>query len=207
MNERETSAEIDAAAANWAVRVDDDSLDAAGQAELDAWLSGDIRRRGSFARAQAMLLHARRAKALGAGFDPDAYVAQHGDRPADAPGAIEAPTRRRFLLWAGSASAVAASGVGVVWLGLGLPSEAYATQRGEVRLVPLADGSRMTLNTASRAEIRFSRSERRVVLTDGEALFDVAKDAARPFYVVAGDVQVPRPIRAQRVDQACVIVQ
>lgn len=195
MDRRESSAEIDAAASEWAIRVDHAPLSPDAQAALDGWLGADIRRRGAFARAQAMLEHARRAKALGPDFDPDGYLAAHGAvAAADAPavhrdGPIE-PERRRFLRWGGSAAAAVVLAGVATWFGFDGSSEAYATTRGEVRLVPLNDGSQMTLNTATRAQVRFSQRERQVELASGEALFDVAKDAGRPFVVVAGDMTV-----------------
>lgn len=195
MSRRESSAEIDAAAAEWAVRIDHASLAPDDRAALDLWLGADVRRRGALARAQAMLIHARRTKALGMDFDPDAYLAAQGDGAESDMSAIfqesvTEPERRRFLRWGGSvAAAVAAVGL-VSWFGLDGDSEAYATTRGEVRLVPLNDGSQMTLNTATRAQVRFSQKERQVELASGEALFDVAKDAGRPFVVVVGDMTV-----------------
>jgi transmembrane sensor len=46
------------------------------------------------------------------------------------------------------------------------------------------------LNTDSAATIRYGNKERLVVLNSGEADFEVAHDAARPFRVVAGSAQV-----------------
>ena len=56
---------------------------------------------------------------------------------------------------------------------------------GEQRLVRLADGSRVRLDTHSRIEVRLHAGERDVTLTEGQAFFEVAKDAARPFLVTA----------------------
>jgi transmembrane sensor len=87
---------------------------------------------------------------------------------------------------AAAAAAVAVTaGAGLQWRGTH-----FRTRLGEVRLVPLPDGSSMTLNTASRATIAFSKTERRVHLVEGEAIFDVAKDARRPFLVEAADTHV-----------------
>lgn len=65
----------------------------------------------------------------------------------------------------------------------------YATNLGEIRRVPLTDGSVMTINSASSVAVRMERQARRVNLTQGEAWFDVAKSAARPFVVEAGAVR------------------
>ncbi|WP_334163928.1 FecR family protein [Phenylobacterium sp.] len=67
---------------------------------------------------------------------------------------------------------------------------AYDTGVGEQRLVVLDDGSRVRLNTDSRVRVRFARDARRVELLRGQAFFEVAHDAARPFTVDAGSAEV-----------------
>jgi transmembrane sensor len=62
----------------------------------------------------------------------------------------------------------------------------YGTDVGEQRIVKLADGSIVTLNTRSRIKVRLEREQRLVELTEGEALFEVAHDVHRPFRVLAG---------------------
>ncbi len=57
---------------------------------------------------------------------------------------------------------------------------------GELKVVPLGDGSVVTINTSSRVAVRFTLSQRRVEVLSGQANFAVAKDAARPFIVSAG---------------------
>ena len=74
MSKRETSSEIDEAAAFWATRIDEAGLDDAGRAAFDGWLEGDVRRIGAFARAQAVLVHVKRAKALGSAFEPATFA-------------------------------------------------------------------------------------------------------------------------------------
>ncbi|WP_157219181.1 FecR family protein [Flavisphingomonas formosensis] len=66
----------------------------------------------------------------------------------------------------------------------------YATAVGEQRLVPLEDGSRVRLDTATRLTVRFSSRERRIDLLAGQAYFEVAHDPARPFNVQVGDARV-----------------
>jgi transmembrane sensor len=66
----------------------------------------------------------------------------------------------------------------------------YATQTGEQRTVTLTDGSMVQLNSQSRLRVSFSEQERRVELIDGQALFEVAKNPARPFVVVSGTTSV-----------------
>ena len=61
----------------------------------------------------------------------------------------------------------------------------YRTAVGERRTVKLADGSIVTLNTASIVRVPRWGAERLVELVRGEAYFQVAKDHAHPF-IVAG---------------------
>ena len=63
----------------------------------------------------------------------------------------------------------------------------YATGFGELEEVDLGEGSIATLNTASLIKQDFTDEARKIELLRGQASFDVAKDAERPFTVYAGD--------------------
>lgn len=69
-------------------------------------------------------------------------------------------------------------------------SVAHATRVGERSTVTLSDGSILTLNTNSAAVVAFDEHERKITLTRGQALFEVAKNQNRPFVVDAGDRRV-----------------
>jgi transmembrane sensor len=64
------------------------------------------------------------------------------------------------------------------------------TRHGELLSRRLADGSILRLNTDSAAAVRYSDSERLVTLTSGQAEFEVAHEANRPFRVRAGSAEV-----------------
>lgn len=66
----------------------------------------------------------------------------------------------------------------------------YRTSVGEQRKITLADGSMLTLNTNSRAAVQYEDNARGVTLLQGQALFEVAHDASRPFVVTAGDRRI-----------------
>lgn len=66
----------------------------------------------------------------------------------------------------------------------------YNTGPGEVRTLQLSDGSRVQLNTRSALTVNFNDRQRKLVLTRGEAYFDVAKDPQRPFIVDLGDSSI-----------------
>jgi transmembrane sensor len=70
------------------------------------------------------------------------------------------------------------------------PQAVYATAKGQRLTVRLADGTRVHLAGATRIMARFDADSRNVVMTSGEAAFNVAHDAKRPFTVAVGDRRV-----------------
>ena len=88
--------------------------------------------------------------------------------------------------------AVAASLLTVTVVGGWLYSQrgTYSTGTGEQRSVRLEDGSIMELNSRSRARVRYAKHERTVEMLEGQAFFQVAKDAARPFIVRSDSTSV-----------------
>lgn len=63
----------------------------------------------------------------------------------------------------------------------------FVTSVGEQRTVALEDGSVISLNAQSSVRVDFSPQSRDVHLHDGQALFSVVHDKARPFRVHVGD--------------------
>ena len=98
----------------------------------------------------------------------------------------------RWLGGLGAAAAAAAVAITVAPWGelLPQPDTLYTTAKGESRTLQLADGSRVDLNTDSHISVRLEKDARRVTVHDGQALFDVAHDSARPFLITAGDETV-----------------
>ncbi|PXA83451.1 iron dicitrate transport regulator FecR [Nostoc sp. 3335mG] len=165
---------IDDLACQWAARIER-GLDDAEQAALEAWMYADRRHRGALLRAQAALSLLDRGRALG---------------PIEEEAADEAPApdRRWFLKFGGGAMAAAiAGGVGLKLWPKGTP---ISTGIGEIRRMPLADGSVAVVNSASRLRVAFTRERRDIELAEGEAWFEVAHNRARPFTVHAGPVRV-----------------
>lgn len=79
---------------------------------------------------------------------------------------------------------------GLGWLDPAYQRQSYASAIGERRVLELADGSRMTLDSNSRATVEWHLRSRRVELQAGQALFDVSKTVFRPFQVEAGATRV-----------------
>jgi transmembrane sensor len=181
----DSSRNIDETASDWTARLDRGQLTPGEEAELEAWLQGDPRRRGALLRAQAIALKSESAQALGPRFDPADFAPP---APADKGGI----SRRRTLIWAGSAVA----GATLIAVGVSMPAAGttISTGRGELRLVPLKDGSTVMLNTDTSIRIRDGVDERRVTLLKGEAFFSVARGRMKPLVV---EVDGRRLITAQ----------
>lgn len=172
MIDRESAADIEAQAARWVVRADQGDLSGQARAELEAWLTADPRRRGAFARAEAAWSLMDRARAFGV-----------------EPTAPEPKLRvdRRGLL---AGLGVAAAACAAIVVGPRLFSARYGTALGEIRRVPLADGSMAAINTDTEIDVAMTPRLRQVKIDRGEAWFEVAKDAGRPFVVRSGPVRV-----------------
>jgi len=99
----------------------------------------------------------------------------------------ETPAPRAFtmLRWAAAAAVLVVVLVGVVVWRWSPREELYTTAVGERRVVVLPDQSRVTLNTATRVRVAYSKSLRSIVLEQGEATFSVARDTDHPFEVKA----------------------
>jgi transmembrane sensor len=105
-------------------------------------------------------------------------------------------SRRRFLqpafAVAGAAAVLGGAGYFAWQQLLAQPQwrQAFATERGQQKDIPLPDGSRLRLDTATRVEVVLYRQRREVRLHEGQAVFSVQADAARPFEVLAGPLRV-----------------
>lgn len=118
--------------------------------------------------------------------------------PAPAPVEVSDTRPRRAarrLGWrwsvAGASFAAVAGGL-AVWVApqMGPTAQAYETRVGELRAVPLADGSVVTLDADSALTVKLGRNGRDVSLARGRAHFEVAHAASRPFRVTAGGALV-----------------
>lgn len=158
-------------AARWTARMDAGGWSAHDESELQAWLAAHPMHGGALLQAQA------------AWISTDLKVAQ--DVAGDAPAASR--FSRRGIVAAGGGLIAASLAGGLIW---GTSALQYATGVGEIRRVPLADGSVAAINTASRIAVRVDAKRRNVALEAGEAWFQVAKDPERPFVVDAGRVRV-----------------
>ena len=160
----ETADRIEAAAARWLARHDAGPLDEADARAFDDWCAGDPRRLGAFVRLEAVSARLDRAGAL-AGM----------------------PVQAR-LSWFYPAVGIAAALALAVWPASYavhdlLKTEHFSTDIGQQYRAALPDGSLVELNTATKVAVELKPDAREVRLPRGEAMFEVAHDAKRPFVV------------------------
>jgi transmembrane sensor len=153
-------------------------------AQLQVWIARPVNRR-------AML----EMQSVWEGLDVLSVLAAPFPKVPAAPAQI-LPKRPKLV----AAAAVAALAIGVgVWLsvsGLRSPAsvdaqapieaQAYASAIGEHRTIPLSDGSVLALNSNTLVEVAYTSRLRSLTLHRGEAHFEVAHNAARPFIVDVG---------------------
>lgn len=107
----------------------------------------------------------------------------------------------RLSLWGRIAAVcvvlIMSMGVGVGGFFLGKGTSSYATNALEVRTdvgersrVTLPDGTEVVTNAVSKLRYEQTTSGERSVYLDGEAFFEVAKDAEHPFVVHTSDMSV-----------------
>jgi transmembrane sensor len=179
---------LEEAAASWIVEREEGF--APGRAEAFAeWLGLDPRHAEALARVQSTLALLEEMPAVRAPLE--ARIGRTAERkPEPAP---IVPVGR-FIPWAWAAGLAAALIFGAVawWIrpGQALAPQTYATNASEPQRVALSDGSVVDLNSNSRLQVQFSKGVRRVTLSAGEAHFQVADNAARPFIVSANGVSV-----------------
>ena len=161
------------AAAGWIVRLGRPTTGETDWLAFDAWLDASEAHRTAYDEAMALWSE------LGAA---------GSDLAAAMPARLAPPANvgRRWAIAGGLAAAALAVAV-VPWADLTAKTVTYQTAKAERRIVTLADGTRIDMNAGSRLTVRLGSKVRRVTMDDAEAVFDVAKDASRPFLITAGD--------------------
>ncbi len=162
----------------WLVRLQRDDVSGDDAVDFEIWLAADAGNAVAYRRALA-LWHEFEASA-------DAVLATLADDGRKLRAEVRRGPTRRWLAGAGGFAIAAGLAVAVVGPMVSEPSvQTYATGKGQHQRVTLADGSVVDLNAETRLSVSFSGKARQVTLGDGEAIFDVVHDAARPFTVAA----------------------
>jgi transmembrane sensor len=208
-NEEQVRVAIAEQAAGWLVANDEGPLDARESAALAAWLKASPVHVEEFLRVSVLARDLREART-----DPEysletvlARARAEDDIPVRPPlwPRVIAPVRsmssRRWLTAAVTMAAVVGLSLGLpsLWrvrpvapvpVGVGTTTLHFETGHGEQLSRRLEDNSLLHLNTDGAVTVRFSKTERLVTLTSGQAEFEVAHDPARAFRVLTGSAEV-----------------
>lgn len=160
-------------AAAWVVRLEAADLGDAEALAFDAWLSASPENALAFDDALSV---SQAYAAVGPAVATQLSARRVASRPD-----------RRTVMGFGAAAAAALVAIVAAPQLTGPATDTYETAKGEHRTVRLDDGSTVELNGGTRLTVRFARDGRHVTLAEGQAIFDVAHDARRPFLVAAGD--------------------
>ena len=167
-----------------------DALPAAGIAQLRADLDRDLR----VEQQSARMAGSAAGSSSGSSSSRAPLGASHRPSPRPSPHPNTGGWRAWLIQGAFAFVLVLACGGGYLawdhWQRQPVFTQQFASARGQQLDITLPDGSRLRLDTATRAEVTLYRTRREVRLPEGQAVFQVQKDAARPFDVLPGPLKV-----------------
>jgi len=147
-------------AAAWFLRMQEGDCGDAERQEFETWLAANATHRSEY-QQYAQLWH-----------------------NLDQVGGVTTPSRRRKARTGIALAALVAMLGTVQWVTS--REEIITTALGQRQHIVLADGTAVDMNTATVLRVAMSGYTRKVTLEQGEALFNVAHSALRPFEVHAG---------------------
>jgi transmembrane sensor len=177
-------------AAEWFIRLRDDRLGMRHRERNVRWLKQSPAHIAELLRIQQVYTVLRAAKLEnrppGPGQADDSNVVELTPRALPPPPSHPNESRIRSTLTWKVAASVACLAVSLLlgfivkaaWL-----DRTLETELGEWRIATLTDGTVVRIGPASRLRLSFGDDHRTVRLLRGEAMFDVAKDPSRPFFV------------------------
>lgn len=207
-NEKPNRVAIAEQAAEWFVTNDEGPLGERESAALVSWLKASPDNIEEFLGV-SVVARDLRAACVEAGLSADGLLARaragHASRFALAWSRLLA-TARDFPARGWQAATVVLIAVGVASFGsrswwnprpvaqiASVPAVTalhFKTGHGQQQTHLLADGSVLHLNTDSAVTVRYSNTERQVILTSGEVNFEIVHAQDRPFRVVGGAAEI-----------------
>jgi transmembrane sensor len=164
-------------AIEWFVSLQSEQCPAEEQLRFESWLAKNENHRAAYAEAERVWANMDELK-----FMP---IPRLDEARSEKPGKSTAAQLASLVVFM-----LTAAFLGGAWLEYSAETIYYTTRMGEHRRVELADNSHIDLNTDTRVSVRISLLQRNVVLTQGEALFDVSHNRLRPFTVQVGDLRI-----------------
>lgn len=184
---------IETEAAQWLVRLRDGKPAPSELAAFQTWSGANPRHRAAYLRLHAAWRRAdrlERIRPFEGAVDPDLLLRaplRRRAREGEGRRGAGLAARIRPAYAAAAFAAVVVLSVGAItWMRFDRADlETYDTRLGGLERIVLSDGSIIHLNTDSELRVRFTPARRQVALLRGEAHFEVASDARRPFEVEA----------------------
>ncbi|MGE8404187.1 MAG: FecR family protein [Delftia tsuruhatensis] len=189
---------IDLAAADWHTRMEQ-GLTAEEEAEFTEWLAASTAH-------EAALRHLGQSLAAARSTPPEQVARLRAEqarrRSQSAPHAPPEPAaQRQGWSWSrllprpalAALCCTVALAVGVGWHQWQQQptfTSSHLTPRGQARTITLPDGTALSLDADTQAQVTLYRDRREVRITQGQILFAVAPDSDRPFHVLAGPARV-----------------
>lgn len=190
-------------ALDWLLRLQQSPDDAALKADMAAWEQADPQNAKALRTAQRVWRLTGQLPASTAAQWPALAEPEPEASPLPAPArpsAGTAPPRRRTLRRILSLAVAACLLVALaprLWL---MVQADYRSSDGQRSNVTLADGSRVTLDADSAIAVDITPTQRDVRLLAGQAFFEVARNPAKPFHVLVGELRVTVTGTAFNVD-------
>lgn len=179
-------------ALRWAVRLDADDITYEEKQRFLQWLDKEPLHRTLFDEAETLWSgFSKLDQESQHDLQSYAYLPLSSWHPSRALAWLKTLRAQRpsLAVWSAAATMALIMTIGIIWWQryISPPPDVYETAAGEQKTVTLADGSNIYLNTKSRIAVQLRDSRRSVDLTEGEALFEVARYPDRPFEVSTGN--------------------
>src|SRR5690349_17695531 len=180
LDPKEEESRLDEAAAEWLFERDEGFAVGREQAFRE-WCNQDPRHAAAVTRVERMLSLLDETPAFRESLEAPVPRPEFSAPREFAP--VDQVVNRRPWAWAAGLAAALVIGTAGMWVATHPLSSAvvFAADAMEPRRVSLADGSVVDLNSKSNVRVTFSDDQRRVTVASGEAHFQVAHNAARPF--------------------------
>ncbi len=164
------------AAAYWYARLLSKSISQEETAALERWLAASDENQNAFSSYRELLSTADGAA--------EEILSQKFEAELNELALKRRTSIRRFAALAATlVMIVGLAGIISTTIFSSATPERYATIKGEINEVMLADGSTAKLNTNTVLEVLVGPDERRAFVRSGEVMFNVEKDNKRPFIV------------------------
>lgn len=179
-----TAEAIEREASEWIMRLQNEAAGPEDRQAFERWRAASPRHEQAYRELSALWGELRTTGRIARAVSLGRAVHEAGLAGESARGARR---RRAGRIGLALAATVALAAVGISgWLRHQNPDTRFQTAIGEQASIELPDGSRLELNSNSLARVAYTSEARTIHLSRGEAFFEVAHQADRPFWVVAG---------------------